>query len=64
MNNAAITKLVNMDEVFLNFYPKDQYLIAPVNVKRVGCNRGEDEKKGCTLALACEMFSENLWPHF
>jgi hypothetical protein len=35
MNNAAVTKLVNMDEVFLSFYPKDQYLIAPINVKRV-----------------------------
>ncbi len=43
------------------------YLIAPVNVKRVGCrpsNRGEDEKKGCTIAVTCEMFSGQLMAPF
>ena len=49
MRNAGVTRLVNADEMFLQFYPKESQLIAPSNVKRVGSNRSEDEKKGCTV---------------
>jgi hypothetical protein len=28
-----------------------------LNALPLGCSRGEDEKKGCTLAVTCEMFS-------
>jgi hypothetical protein len=64
MKAAGVTKLVNMDEVFLNYYPKETHLIAPQGVKRVGSNRGEDEKKGCTIAVGCEMFESVIMAPF
>ena len=36
MKAAGVTKLVNMDEIFLKNYLKDTHLIAPQGVKRVG----------------------------
>ena len=63
MKRANVTRLVNMDEMFWNFYPKETHLIAPVNSKRVGTNRAEDAKKGCTIGVSCELFeSEVLAP--
>ena len=64
MATENVTRLVNMDEMFLNFYPKEFHLIAPINSKRVGSNRGEDAKKGCTVAVACEMFESRLLAPF
>lgn len=60
MRNAGVTRLVNADEMFLQFYPKESQLIAPSNVKRFGSNRSEDEKKGCTVMVGCEMFTSQL----
>lgn len=60
MSNAKVTRLVSADEMFLQFYPKDHYLIAPTNIKRVGSNRKEDEKQGCTVMLGCEMFTSKM----
>ena len=60
MSSAGVTRLVNADEMFLQFYPKESHLIAPTNVHRVGSNRSEDEKKGCTVMVACEMFQSRL----
>jgi len=44
MAASGVTRLVNMDEMFLNYYPKEDRLIVPTNAKRVGVNRKEDEK--------------------
>ncbi|OQR89675.1 hypothetical protein ACHHYP_06125 [Achlya hypogyna] len=49
MAKACVTKLVNMDEMFLNFYPKKTHWIVLTGTKRVGANRKEDEKTPCTL---------------
>jgi hypothetical protein len=64
MAEAGVTRLVNMDEMFLNFNPKDTHLIVPVNTKRVGANRKEDEKKGCTVVVSCEMFESKIMAPF
>ena len=64
MSKAGVTRLVNMDEMFLNFYPKENHLIVPTNTKRVGANRKEDEKKGCTVVVSCEMFDSKILPPF
>lgn len=55
-----MSRLVNADEMFLHFYPKETYLIAPTNVNRIGSNRAEDGKKGCTVMVACEMFQPQI----
>ena len=60
MKAAEVTRLVNADEMFLQYYPKETHLIAPCNVERVGSNRAEDAKKGCTVMVACEMFQSQL----
>ena len=39
MKAASVTVLINADEMFLNYYPKEQNLIVPINLKRVGSNR-------------------------
>jgi hypothetical protein len=64
MDKAGVSKLVNMDEMFLNFYPKETHLIVPTGTKRVGANRKEDEKKGCTIAVSCEMFESQVMAPF
>jgi hypothetical protein len=60
MNSASVTRLVNADDMLLQYYPKKTILIAPTNVKRVGSNRGEDEKKWCTVMVSCEMFEPKI----
>lgn len=60
MSDAGVTRLVNADEMFLQFYPKETHLIAPTNASRVGSNRSEDGKKGCTIMVACEMFESKF----
>ncbi len=64
MRKACVTKLVGMDEMFLQFYPKETVLIAPKNSKRVGSNRSEDEKKGCTCVVSVEMFANQVLAPF
>jgi hypothetical protein len=58
--NMASIGVTRSDEMFLQFYPKESHLIAPTNVNRVGSNRGEDDKKGCTVMVACEMFESRM----
>ena len=60
MKDAGVTRLVSADEMFLVYYPKESHLIAPINSSRVGSNRSEDGKKGCTVMVACEMFTSQL----
>ncbi|BBN01840.1 hypothetical protein MPTK1_2g10670 [Marchantia polymorpha subsp. ruderalis] len=60
MRFAGVTRLVNANEMFLQFYPKETHLIAPTNVRRVGSNRAKDAKKRCTLIEACEMFQTQI----
>jgi hypothetical protein len=64
MRKACVTKLVGMDEMFLQFYPKETVLIAPKNSKRVGSNRSEDEKIGCTCVVSVEMFASQVLAPF
>jgi hypothetical protein len=52
MFHAGITRLLNIVEMFLQYYPKESHLIAPTNVNRVRSIRGEDDKKGCTVMVA------------
>ncbi|KAL2635852.1 hypothetical protein R1flu_007331 [Riccia fluitans] len=60
MQSAGVTRLVNADEMFLQFYPKETHLIAPTNTQRVGSNQAEDAKKECTVMVACEMFQSQI----
>jgi hypothetical protein len=60
MSSAGVTRLVNADEMFLQYYPKESHLIAPTNTNRVGSNRSEDDKKGCNVMVACEMFESRM----
>jgi hypothetical protein len=64
MRNAGVRRLVGMDEMFLQFYPKETMLIAPTNSKRIGSNRSEDDKKGCTCVVTVEMFSNQVLAPF
>ncbi|KAH9140485.1 hypothetical protein AeRB84_015290 [Aphanomyces euteiches] len=64
MSNANVSRLISMDEMFLNYYPKESHVIAPINSKRIGSNRKEDEKAGCTVVAACEMFESQLLSPF
>jgi hypothetical protein len=60
MLSAGVTRLINADEMFLQYYPKETHLIAPTNANSVGSNRSEDSKKGCTVMVACEMFQSQI----
>ena len=46
--------------MFLNYYPKESHLVASQGIKRVGSTRGENEKKGSTIMVACEMFQSAM----
>ena len=60
MSSQSVTCIVNADEMFLNYYPKELHLVSPQGIKRVGSTRGENEKKGCTVMVACEMFQSAM----
>ena len=60
IKSAGVTRLVHADEMFIQFYPKETYLIAPTNSNRVGSNRSEDSKKGCIVMVASEMFQSQI----
>ncbi len=64
MKSAGVTKLINADEMFLNFYPKETQLIAPTGVKRVGANRKENHMEGCTVMVSAEMMTSQLLAPF
>ena len=60
MQVAEVTRLINSNEMFLNYYPKESHIIAPVNMKRVGSNQFEDSKKGRTVMVGCKMIESKL----
>ena len=64
MRAAGVQRLINADQSFFLFYPEDSQVIAPVGTKRVGTTIKTDEKKGCTVMGAMEMFSSTLLPPF
>jgi hypothetical protein len=56
--------IINADEVFMNFYPRETTYVVPTGTKRVGSNVASDAKKACTLMVSCEMFSSMVLPPF
>ena len=64
MKEAGVDVLINADQPFFLFYPEDQQVIAPIGTKRVGSTIQIDEKKGCTVMGAMELFSSSLLPPF
>jgi hypothetical protein len=64
MKNNGVEVLINLDETFVHFYPSDDYVCAPVGVKRVGSKIHEDEKLGCTVMVGMEFFSSKMLPPF
>jgi hypothetical protein len=50
---ANVEVIVNADQMFLCFYPKHEYVLAPQGCKRVGGRSGQmrNEKAGCTLMV-------------
>jgi len=62
MKNVNV--MINADEVFINFYPRETKFVVPKGTKRVGSNRASDSKKGCTLMVSCEYFSSKVLPPF
>ncbi|KAF0768968.1 hypothetical protein AaE_002738, partial [Aphanomyces astaci] len=50
---------------FCRFHMTNKMLLVPTGTKRVGSvNPIDDEKKGVTLAVACEVYSSMLLPPF
>ncbi|KAE9123085.1 hypothetical protein PF010_g6546 [Phytophthora fragariae] len=45
-NLKACTVLINADEVFIKFFPRDTEFVVPTGTKRVGSNVASDAKKG------------------
>ena len=56
--------VINADEVFIKYYPRETEFIVPRGTRRVGSNLASDSKKGCTVMVACEMHSSQLLPPF
>ena len=52
------------DETFLKFHEKDDNLLVPRGVKRVGTASKIDEKDGCTLMVTMDMASSQLTTPF
>ena len=56
---------INADEVFFNFYPEDDKILARTNSKRIGSNKNpSNDKAGCTVMMGMEMFSSSMVPPF
>ncbi|KAF4150733.1 hypothetical protein GN958_ATG00082 [Phytophthora infestans] len=58
------TVLINADEVFIKFFPRDTEFVVPTGTKRVGSNVASDAKKGCTVMVSAEMYSSKVLPPF
>ena len=57
--------VINADEVFFQFYPEDDKVLAQTGAKRIGSNRNpSNEKLGCTVMMGMEMFSSRMAPPF
>ena len=48
---AGIDVLINVDAMFMKFYPDNEYVIAPEGAKRVGLMTQTDEKKGLGIVI-------------
>ncbi|CAK4679347.1 unnamed protein product [Aphanomyces euteiches] len=58
-------RIVAMDETFILFHPHKEKLLVPTGSKRVGTVIPvEDEKKGITLVVGCELYASRLLPPF
>ena len=64
MKVAGVEVLINSDEMFVQFYPADDRVVAPKGAHRVGSNIEEDTKVGCTLMVGMECFSSTLLDPF
>ncbi|CAK4693338.1 hypothetical protein LEN26_018597 [Aphanomyces euteiches] len=54
-----------MDETFILFHPHKEKLLVPIGSKRAGTVIPvEDEKKGITLVVGCELYASRLLPPF
>ncbi|ETV63656.1 hypothetical protein H257_19412, partial [Aphanomyces astaci] len=65
-STADVDQLVAMDETFIMFHMTNKMLLVPTGTKQVGSvNPIDDEKKGVTLAVACEksvvVFNATHW---
>ncbi|KUF87759.1 hypothetical protein AM587_10017365 [Phytophthora nicotianae] len=60
----ACTVLINADEMFINFYPRDTEFVVPTGTRRVGSNVASDAKKGCTVMVSAEMYSSMILSPF
>ena len=54
--------LINADEVFMNFYPRETTYVVPTGNKRVGSNIASDTKKGCTVMISSKMCFSSILP--
>ena len=43
--------LMNCDETYLRFHERDDHVLAPVGISRIGTNEKFDEKSGCTVMV-------------
>ncbi|KAH9154262.1 hypothetical protein AeRB84_003612 [Aphanomyces euteiches] len=58
-------RIVAMDETFILFHPHKEKLLVPTGSKRAGTVIPvEDEKKGITLVVGCELYASRLLPPF
>ncbi|CAK4163939.1 unnamed protein product [Aphanomyces euteiches] len=58
-------RIVAMDETFILFHPHKEKLLVPTGSKRVGAVIPvEDEKKGITLVVGCELYATRRLPPF
>ncbi|KAI9990524.1 hypothetical protein PInf_018077 [Phytophthora infestans] len=58
------TVLINADEVFIKFFPRDTEFVVPTGTQRVGSNVASDAKKGCIVMVSAEMYSSKVLPPF
>ena len=61
MRHAGVHVLVNFDEIFIHFYPSDDYVCGAT---RVGSKIHEDSKVVCTVMVGMEFFSSEMLPPF
>eukprot|EP00918_Siedleckia_nematoides_P065769 GHVU01143101.1.p1 GENE.GHVU01143101.1~~GHVU01143101.1.p1 ORF type:complete len:224 (+),score=29.97 GHVU01143101.1:936-1607(+) len=57
---SECTGFVSGDETFLNFTPRDNWVVVPTGTSRAGTGDCFDAKKGLTLMLALECFGREV----
>ncbi|KAI9988802.1 hypothetical protein PInf_022386 [Phytophthora infestans] len=58
------TVLINADEVFIKFFPRDTEFVVRTGTQRVGSNVASDAKKGCSVMVSAEIYSSKVLPPF